>query len=138
MTIEEILTAFHADDLTREEAVAAIDAYTAELLLSEADRLRAGYAAAALEGLLSTGVRKPSIEEFARECFDYADAMVAGMEGTLPEPEPAPLPWGGQTELEVLANQERAGTQEPLRAPEKTKADQAKENYGPLSSGIGA
>lgn len=94
MTIEEILTALEAGTMTELEGATALHALVDEAKAQGTDR--AGYAKAALTGLIATGRVRSSIAEEARLAFEYADAMVAAESGTLPEPpavrRPVPRP----------------------------------------------
>lgn len=77
MTIADILTAFAAGTYDQELAEQLLQGLIEQEV--RADR-RSVYAAAALTGLLATGVRMPSIEDACGAARSYADAMVAGIE----------------------------------------------------------
>jgi hypothetical protein len=83
MTIEEILTAFAAGTYDQELAEQLLQG-----LVDEARQLseQCSYASAALSGLLATGVRRPSMDDVAREAFTYAACMA---QAAKQEPLPA-------------------------------------------------
>lgn len=90
MTIEEILTAYEAGTYDQELAAALLHGLIAQQVQAEQ---RSMFAAAALQGMLSTNVRRPGPADMARECFVLADAMVAAAAPTpTPAPSPAPAP----------------------------------------------
>lgn len=69
MSIADILAQVRDLVLTPEEAL--------PLIQQHVDRnQRALFAAAALQGLLSTGIRMPTKEAQATACWEWADAMV--------------------------------------------------------------
>lgn len=78
-TIQEIIAGLVSGDFTQDQAQAWIDQHIA--LAVDANDHRALFAAAALEGQLANGVRKPSKDALAADCFAYADSMVACMQG---------------------------------------------------------
>lgn len=97
MTIEEITSALAAGSMSEQDANAQLHAIVDDQATKEADKTRNAFAASALNGMLAKGERKPSMDEAARECFQYADAMVAASKGELPEPQvaraqPEPIP----------------------------------------------
>lgn len=81
MTIEEITSALAAGKLAEQDANDQLNA------LAAANQSRADYAMAALTGLLSTGERRSSMDDVARDAFAYADSMVLAEKGQLPEPQ---------------------------------------------------
>lgn len=78
-TIEEIIAGLLSGDFTKEQALAWLDQHI-ELAVDRFD-CRSMFAAAALQGRLAAGVRPPNKASLATECFEYADAMVAGSRG---------------------------------------------------------
>lgn len=90
MTIEEILTAFASGTYDQELAAILLHGLIAQQV--QADQ-RCQFAAAALQGMLSTNVRRPGPADMARDCFVLADAMVAAAApAAAPAPSPAPAP----------------------------------------------
>jgi tryptophanase len=85
MTIEEILAGFAAGTVTQDAAATQLHALVDQQVN---DAIRCNFAQAALIGMLATGVRRPSIAETARECFEYADAMTseAAKQGATAQP----------------------------------------------------
>lgn len=74
-TIDEIIAGLAAGTYTPEQAKPWVATHIS--LAVAAGRTRDMFAAAALEGQLATGVRKPTREALAAECFAYADSMMA-------------------------------------------------------------
>lgn len=90
MTIEEILTAYDSGTYDQELAAVLLHGLITEQV--QADQ-RSQFAAAALQGMLATNVRRPGPADMARDCFVLADAMVvAAAAGPAAAPRPAPAP----------------------------------------------
>ena len=74
MTIDDILDAYDAGTFSRELTAVLLDGLVAD---RTREQERCEFARAALTGMLATGVRRASFAESARECFAYADEMLA-------------------------------------------------------------
>lgn len=78
-SIDKIIDGLADASITPEQAKPWIAQHITDAVAE--GRTRDMFAAAALEGQLATGVRSPTKSVLARECFQYADEMMAAGSG---------------------------------------------------------